>query len=78
MFSTEEIESKLRQLKPQLANQFGVSRIGYFGSYAANVQTAESDLDLIVEFSQPVGWSFFTLQKFLEQALQLNIDQVTR
>lgn len=77
MLSAKEIESKLKQLKPELANQFSVSKIGYFGSYAAETQTADSDLDLIVEFSQPMGWNFFTLQKFLEQALGLRIDLVT-
>jgi predicted nucleotidyltransferase len=77
MLSAKEIESKLKQLKPQLENQFGVSRIGYFGSYAAELQTAESDLDVIVEFSKPVGWNFFTLQEFLEKKLDLRIDLVT-
>jgi len=77
MLSAKEIESKLKQLKPELANQFNVSKIGYFGSYAAETQTADSDLDLIVEFSQPMGWNFFTLQKFLEQALGLRIDLIT-
>ncbi len=60
-----------------LANQFGVSKIGYFGSYATETQTEESDLDLIVEFSKPVGWNFFTLQQLLEQSLGLPIDLVT-
>lgn len=52
-------------------NQFHVSEIGYFGSYAVEQQTDNSDLDLLVAFSQPVGWSFFALEKFLEQTLDL-------
>jgi predicted nucleotidyltransferase len=32
---------------------------------------------LLVEFSQPVGWGFFTLERFLEQALGLPADLVT-
>ena len=78
MLSSGEIESKLKQLKPLLASQFGVSRIGYFGSYAAERQTAESDLDVIVEFSKPAGWNFFTLQELLENKLGLRIDLVTQ
>jgi len=35
-------------------------------------------LDLVVEFSQPVGWSFFTLESFLEQSLGLRIDLVKK
>jgi predicted nucleotidyltransferase len=76
--STSDIEAKLQQIKPVLAEKFHVSEIGYFGSYVTGNQTANSDLDLIVEFSQPIGWSFFTLESFLEQALGLRIDLVTK
>ena len=73
-----DIESKLQQLKPLLADRFHVSKIGYFGSYAAGKQTGRSDLDLLVEFSQPIGWEFFTLEKFLEKEFGLSIDLVTK
>lgn len=73
-----DIESKLQQLMPLLADRFHVSKIGYFGSYAAGQQTGRSDLDLLVEFSQPIGWEFFTLEKFLEKEFGLSIDLVTK
>jgi len=73
-----DIETKLQKLKPVLYDKFHVSKIGYFGSYAAGVQTEKSDLDLLVEFSQPIGWRFFTLEKFLEQEFGINIDLVTK
>jgi uncharacterized protein len=73
-----DIESKLQKLKPVLSDKFHVSRIGYFGSYATGSQTGKSDLDLLVEFSQPIGWEFFTLEKFLEQEFGLSIDLVTK
>lgn len=78
MFSRTDIETKLQQIKPILTDKFHVSRIGYFGSYARGQQTESSDLDLLVEFSQPVGWGFFTLEHFLEQSLGLRVDLVTR
>jgi len=73
-----DIETKLHTLKPVLSDKFHVSKIGYFGSYAVGEQTDKSDLDLIVEFSQPIGWEFFTLEKFLEQEFGLSIDLVTK
>lgn len=73
-----DIESKLQQLKPLLADRFHVCKIGYFGSYASGQQTGRSDLDLLVEFSQPIGWEFFTLEKFLEKEFGLSIDLVTK
>ena len=74
---TNDIENKLREIKPFLIEKFQVSRIGYFGSHANGTQTKDSDLDLLVEFSKPVGWKFFTLEKYLEQTLGLSIDLVT-
>ncbi|CAD5279427.1 MULTISPECIES: nucleotidyltransferase family protein [unclassified Imperialibacter] len=73
-----DIETKLQELKPLLSDKFHVSKIGYFGSYATGGQSDKSDLDLLVEFSQPIGWEFFTLEKFLEQEFGLNIDLVTQ
>ncbi len=78
MLSRTDIENKLQQIKPVLTNKFHVSSIGYFGSYATEQQTDSSDLDLLVEFSQPVGWEFFTLERFLEQSFGLRVDLVTR
>lgn len=78
MLSRTDIENKLQQIKPVLVDKFHVNRIGYFGSYVNGEQTDKSDLDLLVEFSQPVGWEFFTLEKFLEQALGLPVDLVTK
>jgi uncharacterized protein len=77
MQSAENIKNKLQELKPVLADRFHVSKIGYFGSYVKSEQTKESDIDLLVEFSKPIGWEFFTLEKFLEKALGLPVDLVT-
>lgn len=77
MLTRVEIETKLKQIKPLLADKFHVTSIGYFGSYATGMQTDSSDLDVLVEFSQPVGWEFFTLERFLEQSFGLPVDLVT-
>ena len=77
MLSRTDLETKLQQIKPVLTDKFHLSSIGYFGSYARGQQTDSSDLDLLVEFSQPVGWGFFTLECFLEQSLGLRVDLVT-
>ncbi len=77
MLSSTEIETKLQQIKPLLTDKFHISSIGYFGSYASGQQTDNSDLDLLVEFSEPVGWEFFTLERFLEQTFGIRVDLVT-
>lgn len=77
MLTKLEIESKLQAIKPVLIDKFHVSTIGYFGSYSTGQQNEQSDLDLLVEFSQPVGWEFFTLERYLEQTMGLRVDLVT-
>jgi predicted nucleotidyltransferase len=72
-----DIEVKLNNLLPFLVNEYGVKRIGYFGSYATGMQDDESDIDILVEFSQPCGWKFFTLEKLLEDHLGKEVDLVT-
>jgi len=78
MLSQSEIEHKLKILKPVLAQEFSVNKIGYFGSFAEQKQNENSDLDILVEFSKPIGWKFFSLEKFLEQHFGLEVDLVTK
>jgi hypothetical protein len=78
MLTQLEISKRLKAIKPELESRFKVSSIGYFGSYARGTQNQQSDLDLLVEFSQPVGWEFFTLENYLEHLLGLKVDLVTR
>ena len=78
MLSKMDIENKLSAIKPVIVERFHVSKLGYFGSYVRGDHSKESDLDVLVEFSKPVGWSFFTLEKYLEESLGLQIDLVTK
>jgi len=72
--TTIDIENKLKELKPVLFQKYSVDKIGYFGSYSRNEQTSKSDIDILVSFKKPIGWSFFDLQEFLEHELQLKVD----
>ena len=46
-----------------------------FGSVAKNEATKNSDVDLLVEFSRPVGYfGLFALQDYLEQVLGCSVD----
>lgn len=72
-----EVESELRALKPLLSQNYFVDKIGYFGSYASNEQTVNSDIDILVRFKKPIGWAFFELQELLESKLNLRVDLVT-
>lgn len=73
----EMVEQILKAEKQYLAEKFNVSKIGIFGSYARNEQTNESDIDILVEFSKPVGFEFVDLKDYLETVLNKNVDLVT-
>ena len=77
MITQIEIESRLKELKPILSQEYSVERIGYFGSYSRNEQTIDSDIDILVYFSKPLGWEFFDLQDQLEKELKLKVDLVS-
>ena len=55
-----------------------VSRIGIFGSVARGEQTEASDIDILVDFSRPIGFfTFLELEEFLSLNLSAPVDLVT-
>ncbi|OKH20781.1 nucleotidyltransferase family protein [Chroogloeocystis siderophila] len=54
---------------------FNVKSLSLFGSVARDEASAESDVDLLVEFEQPVGLlTFVRLQRYLEKILECSVD----
>lgn len=69
----------LRAHHEELKTEFSVQSIALFGSVARNEATPESDVDLLVEFSRPVGmFHFLRVQERLQEWLQHKVDLVTR
>jgi predicted nucleotidyltransferase len=75
--NVKTIDQRLREIKPFLKEKYKVEKIGYFGSYARGEQTEESDIDILVEFSEPIGLEFVELKFYLEKILELKVDIVT-
>jgi len=73
----EEIISLLRQNYPRLAAEYGVKRVGLFGSFAQGEPRKASDIDLIVEFERPIGFRFVELAEYLESLLGREVDILT-
>ena len=75
----KDVQKILRAHRRELREQYGVKRIGVFGSYSRNEQRADSDIDILVEFERPVGLiTFVRLQEYLEGLLGVKVDLVTR
>jgi predicted nucleotidyltransferase len=75
----EVLKSQIEALKPTLRERFKVETIGIFGSYVRGEQKKKSDLDVLVEFSEPPSlFEFVELEDFLSQKLGLKVDLVMR
>lgn len=73
MLTKEEILKRLREHRGELQQKFPVKDIALFGSYARGGQTPESDIDVLVEFTDPVGLEFIDSLLYLRRnILQLN------
>lgn len=77
MLTKEKILTTLRQQQAYLAVQYGVKRIGLFGSYAKDKSTETSDVDLVIEFERPIGFKFIELTEYLEILLGKKVDVLT-
>ena len=60
-----------------LAVEYGVSRIGLFGSFASQTADEKSDIDLLVEFHRPIGFRYMELVDYLEALLGHEVDVLT-
>lgn len=72
------IKQILKQLKPELVKKYYVHTIGIFGSAVRDDFSAVSDVDIIVDFNQPVGIEFIDLADYIERHLQKKVDLVSR
>jgi len=73
----ESISEILRENYAHLASEYGVKRIGLFGSYAKGLPTKDSDVDIIVEFDRPTGFRFVHFAEYLENLLGKKVDVLT-
>lgn len=63
----------------ELLDEFSVSSLSLFGSVARDEATDRSDVDLLVEFSKPIGLlQFVALKRALEDVLRRPVDLATR
>jgi len=78
MKTLDEIKSVLVQHKEELVDKYKVTEIGIFGSYVRGEQEEKSDLDVLVEFKEPIGLEFVELAEFLESILEIKVDLVSK
>jgi len=78
MADKQTILAILKEAKPELEKKYAIKTMALFGSYSRNEALPGSDVDVMVEFNEPVGIRFVDLADELEELLQLKADLVSR
>lgn len=73
IYTINEIADKVRPI----AEAYDIDNIYLFGSYARGEATEESDIDLYVEFSKPLGLRYCSFVSDIENSLGKCVDIIT-
>ena len=76
MKTTKEYLELLRAYKALKAIQYGILRIGIFGSVSRGEQTPQSDVDIFVELKKPSLFILVHIKDELQELLGCNVDIV--
>jgi len=75
IYSIEDIKRVIHSHEAALQDKYKTVKFYLFGSYARGEQTSDSDIDLLVEFSEPIGlFGFVDLEEYLEELFGKDID----
>ena len=74
MLTKEEVTRILQENLATMTAEYGVKRIGLFGSYAKDTPAETSDIDLVVDFNRPIGFRFVEFVEYLEGLLGKPVD----
>jgi len=78
MKSLDDIKLILVKSKKSLKSKYKIKSLGIFGSYSRGEAKEESDIDILVEFEEPIGLEFIDLADELEHILNHKVDLVSK
>jgi len=79
MTTFEEIKTRLKENFELVSTEYKVKTIAVFGSYVRGEQKEESDVDILVEFYEPIGFfKFIELEDYLSNILGRDVDLVSK
>jgi predicted nucleotidyltransferase len=74
-----KIQENIRKNRKFLKDTYHVKEMGIFGSVVRGGQKKGSDIDILVDFSKPIGlFAFVRLERFLSQILKKKVDLVSK
>ena len=78
MINKENITKILITNKSQLVSKYHLKSIGIFGSFTRDDFTENSDIDILIDYDQPLGIEFIDLANELEKILHRKVDLVSK
>ncbi len=79
MQTIEKLKATLASHKEELENNYKVKEIGIFGSYVRHEQNKNSDVDVLVTFTEtPDLFQFVELENYLSDLLGVKVDLVMK
>jgi predicted nucleotidyltransferase len=79
LMTLDEKKRQLHDLKPILKEKYKVETIEIFGSYVGSGQTSQSDIDLLVTYSEtPDIVGVNSIKRFLRRKLGVKVDIVSK
>ena len=78
MIDKKSISNILIANKSHLFSKYHLKSIGIFGSFTREDFTEESDIDILIEYEQPLGIEFIDLADELERILNHKVDLVSK
>jgi predicted nucleotidyltransferase len=72
------LNPKIKQQIISVLQAYGATKIGIFGSYARHEETPDSDIDILVEFSEvKTLLELIGIENELSNALKIKVDLLT-
>lgn len=79
MTQFDKTKQLLAEQRSVLQSKYAVKKLGIFGSVARGDQEKDSDLDVLVEFSQPISlFQFLELEEQLSLVTGRRVDLVSK
>jgi uncharacterized protein len=79
MKNYQEIKAILSRNQKKIKREYKVKKMGIFGSYVRGEEKEDSDLDILVEFEEPVSLlRLVNFENYLRDITGINVDVIPK
>lgn len=76
MLVLQDCIEKLSAFKREFGRQYGITKLGIFGSVARQENTEDSDINIVVEVEKPTLSLMYELKEMLKSLFKCEVDLV--